>query len=282
MWYKRGMVETFLPLDAASIQLVGSAAAWGWPAHYTEIEDSTAAAFLLCSAQVEAYYNLVSAVQGVLRVGIGAADAEVEIARGVFGQVGGSTQVVYDPRTIPFSPYLIPAGTRVAAEIACASAVAVTVYIYLQGYFMSAYEPERDSPLVQANIDAGRCRGISGVIPDMAWSGVITGGAAGWNWGNYTEIEDAVASDFLLTDLTQYHGAPPVTGDFALEIATGAASAEVPRAIMPFPRISTSDRSIRSFPRPTLIKSGERIAARVKATGATLKASVILTGTFLP
>jgi len=279
MWYKRDLVETFIPINATP----GNAPAhtstpWAWPTNYTQLVASLPSDFVMCSAQVVIFTATTTPFQGVLRVGLGSAGSEVEIARAPYALMiaPGSTLTTLFCLTLPLSRRLIPAGTRIAIQHA-ASVVSVNCYVYLHGYFAEDFEPTRLMVYDQERYRKGLYHGVSNSLPDRAYTSVTSGGSA-WALGSYTTFISSAVADLMIKGISLVH----VTNwrNQAWSLATSPAGAGVwtPRALMPAPSYVTTPYTCEYvFPDATFVKRGEDVGLALKASAASTVSSAQLT-----
>jgi hypothetical protein len=273
-----GPLEVAYPRNANCSIVTSAGAAWAWPAHMTQIVASTSEGFVphelnLCVG----FTALVSGAQHIwleYELGVGAADAEVVIARyteplmnGMILPGAGTQNLAAFGRTVPIGPKEIPAGSRLAHRIRCSlidTAVIVSAGVYVTGYAGGGvpltYTPYRLRPWL-----AGVHRATSDISRlGNTYTTVTPASFAGGVYGNWVEDTAVAPSDLIIGGVAYW-----LDGDLAnqasmyLQIGTGAAPDEVPRRVVHCAELGAYKHlGIQQMRYPVFVKKGERVALR--------------------
>lgn len=273
-WAKRdGILENFYPRNVATIAVISAGAAWTWPAAYTQLVAATVTDFVPHILHATWKLNmLVAALTGVqveYEIATGAAGAEVPFARYTWGFYGtiinpgaGTQSEIHGGDTFPMGPTLIPSGTRIAARVRISQAVGTAISevdAYIGGYDGGAAPASYDPYSLRAHL-CGVHRSLMQLTPTGATIGI--GGAAFPGYGAPVQVLAAAPKDLLVWGASKVGPAAGLAIHTYMELMTGAAGFEIPRARIAFPGCTSGSPGVQQLYRPVLVRAGERLSAR--------------------
>ena len=279
-WAKRdGVLENFLPRNASAGVVNTAGVAWTWSA-YGQIVASEATPFVPHGVHLLVRGQML--LGGVL-VGV---NLEYEIATGAAGSeqaffryvdalagninVAGIASLAFG-RTVPCGPTVIPAGTRLSHRVrvsAPATDFKVFVGVYLTGYdggaVPAAYRPySYRAHLAGVHGAQTRSAPVGSTLQPVSASPYGT-------YGAWLQILASAPADLLVWGAARQYELVSLQ-HCLMELGTGAAGSEVPRARLAFPSHSLSNVGLQELLRPLFVKKGERLAVRLSdASGGTL------------
>ena len=244
-----------------------------WPAGWTTLVAVTANDYILCGAHVT--YRITSGglaapgQQGQIRIGVGAAAAEVPIAQASFAAGNiivpqGTPDTIFLQQTVfaPFKPVLVPAGSRLSGH-GCQVRIMDAFALYMTGYeswdHVTPYYSELDAITYAKGVVGVR----SMVYPDAGSTAVFTGNPA-WTFGAYVPFIAVTAVPTIIRGIIATPYAMPITGTHVqYDIGVGGAGSEVVvgRTGLCVPTFGAPGGE-GLLPRPYIVKEGERVAIR--------------------
>lgn len=246
--------EIILPTSNLGIGVGCGAGAWG---AWVEIQAATAADYVLLAAQL----SKVIANSGSywLQVGIGAAPNEVPIAEiGGHGFISGTGAAPIVTNTWRLEPYLIPAGSRVAARgwHACGH---INSRIMLSLITPTAIW---EDPWPNTYIEGARATNLWRTPTVANWLGIQK--------INYTEVIAAAANDLLFNACEFDPMAGGGGNGNTLELAVGAAGSEQVLSRVPLGSgcLAPLCQGYSEAARKGIIYAGERVSARLLSISA--------------
>lgn len=272
MVYDRSAPQIVVP-SLASAPLIAPGLSWTWGS-YAQITAGLAYDFLCMGATPSLFLAVIPPAPlftFFLQFEIATGAAGSEVAR-AYGQIGGMAHnpspntegsIWANTRETPFQPFVIPAGTRIAARAAFSVTYSPFFALFLYGFNDSTF------PASPTSINYNDYwHGDLGLTPETMLtpqlsSLTVTSGAASWTWGSWVQVWASAAADTLIRGVI---AGLSTAGQTQIQLGIGPAGSEVPFDTLAWgahPLLTTGPLTgyVR-LARPLQINIGERLAVR--------------------
>jgi len=240
------------PTGAAGVSMTPSGTAWTNPGSWSTLIPATSGAIVFSQLSIQVP-TLAAANEFEIDIGRGEAGAEAVLStfRGTAQTTIRGDQTI----TLPIPVSGIGAGDRVAVRIRL-STTEVDPWLVSLGYYDAVTFADDHLSALPLQSLPSNANGIS----------LTMGGAPSWTAGAWAELTAGFDDPTLVVGFAVYG---VNSTDFAIDLGTGAAAAEVVATTV-HGLEGTSGFSWTPFPRPHSISSGVRVAARLRqsSTGA--------------